>query len=88
MSQLVLLFCFMNYLHYVYTNLRATGGSAEQPLLGRSEKALNQPKPHPSDRTVWGCYVISSDRLMGFALRRLPTGRPSKGPRIIGFNLM
>ena len=76
---------------YIYTNLlsiRATGGSTEQPLLGPSEKTLNQPKPHPSDRTVWRCYVISSDRLMGFALRRLPTGRPSKGPQIIGFNLM
>ena len=29
-------------------NIRAICGSSEQPLLGPSEKALNQPKPHPS----------------------------------------
>ena len=32
--------------------MRATGESAEQPQLAPNEKVLNQPKPHPSDRTV------------------------------------
>ena len=35
---------------YIYIGLlstRAICGSAEQPLLGPNEKALNQPKPHP-----------------------------------------
>ena len=50
------------YTMYIYTNLlnlRATCGSAEQPLPSPIGKALSQPKPHPSDRTVWGYYVTS-----------------------------
>ena len=51
-SFLLLLSTNMNYLPYVhiYKYTRATCGSAEQPLLGPREKALNQ--AHPSDRTV------------------------------------
>ena len=47
-------FIIMYYTMYIYTNLniRAICGSAEQPLLGLDGKALSQPKPHPSNRTV------------------------------------
>ena len=40
---------------YIYIDLlipRVTGGSTEQPPLAPNGKALNQPKPHPSNRTV------------------------------------
>ena len=40
---------------YICTHLLISGhvgGSAEQPLLGPNGKALNQPKQHPSNRTV------------------------------------
>ena len=45
------------YNMYIFTNqcpiiIGPAGGSAEQPLLALDGKALNQPKPHPSDRTV------------------------------------
>ena len=30
----------------------ASGGSAGQPPPGPDERALNQPKPHPSSKTV------------------------------------
>ena len=39
----------------IYINLLipgATSGSAEQPPLAPNGKALNQPKPHPSNRLV------------------------------------
>ena len=40
---------------YIFTQcpliIGPAGGSAEQPLLALNERALNQPKPHPSDRT-------------------------------------
>ena len=42
------------YIH-VYKSpqlIRYTGGSAKESLLGPKEKPLNQPKPHPSDKTV------------------------------------
>ena len=42
-----LILMYMNLL-----NLRATCGSTEQPLPSPIGKALNQPKPRPSDRTV------------------------------------
>ena len=47
---------------YIYTNLniKAIGGSSEQPLLGPSDKALSQPKPHPSNKTVCQAYKICS----------------------------
>ena len=31
---------------------RATGGSAEKPLQALDGRALNQPRPHPSDIIV------------------------------------
>ena len=37
----------------IYTYLlkpKVSGGSAEQPLQDLGDKALNQPKPHPSSR--------------------------------------
>ena len=50
-------FCFFlyNYVQkiHIYTyllNTKVTGGSAEPPLQDRGEKALNQPKPHPSGK--------------------------------------
>ena len=53
---------------YIYTHLLISGfngGPAGQPSLGPNGKALSQPKPHPSNRT-----------LIEFVPRRLPTGRP------------
>ena len=47
--------CRTVYTMYIYTdflNLRATCGSADQPIPSPIFKALSQPKPHPSDRTV------------------------------------
>ena len=37
---------------YVHLSSRyqSVGGSAEQPQLVRDDRALSQPKPHPSDR--------------------------------------
>ena len=34
------------------TIIWATGGSAEQPLKAPDDRALNQPKPHPLNKTV------------------------------------
>ena len=45
------------YINTNLLNIRANCGSAEQPLLDPIEKALNQLKPHPSNRIVWRCYV-------------------------------
>ena len=50
-SQYFFYFFFLCKFH-IFLNIRAICGSAEQPLLGPSEKALNQSKPHPSNRTV------------------------------------
>ena len=36
------------YIYVNLLNLRATCGSVEQPLLGPSGKALNQPTPNPT----------------------------------------
>ena len=78
----------LNYMYNIYTYVQlftyvqissrywSVGRSAEQPLQGPDGRALNQPKPHPSSRIVWRCYVISSGRLIKFVPRRLPTGRP------------
>ena len=65
MSQFVVFFC-SDWLIYTYLSISIynmyiftiqclliigpAGGSAEQPLLALDGKALNQPKPHPSDR--------------------------------------
>ena len=51
---------FFLYLHTIYTYMYirifpgkwATGRSTEQPLPGPYGRALNQPKPHPSDKIV------------------------------------
>ena len=60
-SQFFFVFCFgiiyklCTYIHsYISTNLLilGLGGSVGQPPLAINEKALYQPKPHPSDRTV------------------------------------
>ena len=51
----ILCTCRTVYTMYIYINLlnlRATCGSAEQPIPSPIGKALSQPKPHPSDRTV------------------------------------
>ena len=72
------IYTYVQLFFYVQISSRCwpVGGSAEQPLQGPDGRAPNQPKPHPSSRIVWRCYVISSDRLIKFAPRRLPTGRP------------
>ena len=51
-------------------------GSVVQPPPVPNERALSRPMPHPSDRTVWRYYEISSGRPRVFDLRKLPTGRP------------
>ena len=67
------------YIIYTCTLLLISGfggGPTEQPPLAPNGRALNQPKPYPSNRTVWMFYVTSNDRLIRSAPRRLPTGRP------------
>ena len=44
--------CTTIYICTYSSIIRATGGSAEQPLQVLSGRALNRPKPHPSDKTV------------------------------------
>ena len=67
---------FIHYIQYVHISFWVGGGSVEQPPMDPNGKALNQPKPHLSNRTVCRCYVTSSGRLTKFAPRKLPTGRP------------
>ena len=47
---------YTTYVHvYIFTYLLIFGlggGPVEQPPLAPNEKALYQPKPHPSNRTV------------------------------------
>ena len=52
-------FFFLTNLH----NIRAICGSAEQPLLGPSEKALNQPKPHPSTELCECDFQWQADKI-------------------------
>ena len=40
--------------------MRATGRSAEQPPPAANANALNQPKPHLSNRTLRRCCVTSN----------------------------
>ena len=56
--------------------IRATGGSAEKPLVGPNGKAVNQPKPHSSNRIVQRCYMTSNGKLITAVLRIPPNGRP------------
>ena len=55
-------FFFLNYMCNIYKYVHlftdvqisskspSVGGPAEQPQQGQDGRALNQPKPHPSDR--------------------------------------
>ena len=83
MSQFLFVILHLHTLYKIYSlyiYLRISSffglvcGSAEQPPLGPSEKALNQPKPHLSDRHVRMCYEPSSGRLIRSAPRRPSTG--------------
>ena len=53
----VVFFCLTVCTLFTYLQISSrswvvVGGSAEQPLQNPNGRALNQPRPHPSDKTV------------------------------------
>ena len=64
------------YIHYVQDIERAaTGRSIVPPQLDQDDRALNQPKLHPSDKIEWRCCKTSSHMLTELDPRRLLLGR-------------